>query len=276
LPLRRLCEDAAERHPREGRASMSEKGREAAHPAILVNDLQGSLEQTNILDLLQFLCASVRNGELMLHRLPDGMEGRVYYAKGTPVHVVVGDLSGMDALVELVGWDEGSFRFSQGVPPPRTSIVLPPQQALLEAVRLHDEGQRPTTPRSADERDEATMIDARTSADVLEDFLKIPAITSAVIIGRDGVVIESSGVASAVSVEDLGASLARAIRGIEEMGAELQVQAFQDLFVEYGRAVIICRPVGDAIIAVVAPDASRLGVVRHKIRPLVEELGDYY
>lgn len=88
--------------------------------------------------------------------------------------------------------------------------------------------------------------------------------------------IESSGGSGSVSIDDLGASLAHAVNGIEEMGQELSVNTFQDLFVEYGRAVIMCRPVGDAVIAVVAPDASKLGIIRHKIAPLVEELGEHF
>ena len=116
----------------------------------------------------------------------------------------------------------------------------------------------------------------RSSTDVLEDFLKVPGVMSAVVVGRDGFLIESSGTSSAVSIEDLGASLAHAINGVEEMGNELQIKGFQDLFVEYGRAVIMCRPVGDAIIAVVAPDASKLGIIRHKVKPLVEELANYF
>ena len=96
------------------------------------------------------------------------------------------------------------------------------------------------------------------------------------VVGRDGFMIEAAGGTSSVSVDDLGAALAHAVNGIEEMGQELEIKQFQDLFVEYGRAVIMCRPVGDAIIAVVAPDASKLGIIRHKVKPLVEELADLF
>ena len=117
---------------------------------------------------------------------------------------------------------------------------------------------------------------ARTTTDILEEMLKIPGVISAVVIGRDGFLIESAGASSSLSIESLGASLAHAINGIEEMGAELSVNKFQDLFVEYGRAVIMCRPIGDAIVAVIAPDASKLGIIRHKVKPLVDELGHLF
>lgn len=119
-------------------------------------------------------------------------------------------------------------------------------------------------------------LNTRSSTDVLEDLLKVPDVTGAVVVGRDGFVIESAGGSSTVSVDDLGASLAHAINGIEEMGAELEVRAFQDLFVEFGRAVIMCKPVGDAVVAIVAPDASKLGIIRHKTKKLIDELGQVF
>jgi len=257
---------------------MPETRRTSVVPPALVDGLQGNLAQTNILDLLQFLYASTKTGELILRRHLGGAEGRAYFVKGTLVHAVAGGLVGMEALVELTGWEDGTFSFSHDVLSPNTTITLPPQQALMEAVRIHDERQEQLQRKAQAEQEGSSdiMDDAKASADVLEDFLKIPGISSAVVIGRDGFLIESAGASSAVSVEDLGASLAHAVNGIEEMGSELQVSTFQDLFVEYGRAVIICRPAGDAIVAVVAPDASKLGIIRHKIRPLVEEIGHYF
>lgn len=247
-------------------------------PPALVEGLRGSLAQTHIIDLLQFLNTSGKTGELMLTRFPDEEQGRIYFSSGTLVHAVVGDSSGMDGLVEICGWEAGSFRFADDVLSPTVSIQLPLQNALMEALRIQDERNRgvaeeATTP--PDERSEE-MAQNRSSTDVLEDFLKVPGVSSAVVVGRDGFMIESSGGSGSVAIDDLGASLAHAVNGIEEMGQELSVNAFQDLFVEYGRAVIMCRPVGDAVIAVVAPDASKLGIIRHKIAPLVAELGEHF
>jgi len=190
---------------------------------------------------------------------------------------VTGALTGMDALIEICGWTQGTFKFFDDVLSPKTSITVPLQHALMEAMRIHDE--RREAMEILAERDEERsqeMDSTRSSTDVLEDFLKVPGVTSAVVVGRDGFLIESAGGSSAVSIEDLGASLAHAINGIEEMGSELQVNQFQDLFVEYGRAVIICKPAGDAVLAITAPDASKLGIIRHKIKPLVAELSELF
>ncbi len=119
-------------------------------------------------------------------------------------------------------------------------------------------------------------LNTRSSTDVLEDLLKVPDVSAAVVVGRDGFVIESAGGTTSVSIDDLGAALAHAVNGIEEMGNELDVRAFQDLFVEFGKAVIMCKPVGDAVVAILAPDASKLGIIRHKSKKLIAELAQFF
>ncbi|HNX49847.1 MAG TPA: DUF4388 domain-containing protein [Thermoanaerobaculaceae bacterium] len=247
-------------------------------PPELVEGLQGSLATTNIIDLLQFLNASGKTGELLLTQPADGYEAHVYMVKGNLVHVVAGTLAGMEALVALIGWAHGSFHFYDSILSPKNTMLLPTQQALMEAIRIQDErakyqqlGHQATSERSSD-----MPQGSRTSTDVLEELLKVPGVTAAVVVGRDGFVIESAGGGAALSLDDLGAALANAINGIEEMGTELKVSKFQDLFVEYGRAVIMCRPIGDAIIAVTAPDASKLGIIRHKAKPLIDDLANFF
>jgi predicted regulator of Ras-like GTPase activity (Roadblock/LC7/MglB family) len=247
-------------------------------PPAAVEGLRGSLSLTSVFDLLQFLNVSGKTGQLLIEKHPERLEGRAYFAAGAMVHATAPDCAGMDALVEVCTWDQGSFAFYDNVLSPNVSITMPVQHALMEAVRIHDERRRTKAmaERPDQERGEVMPNNARSSTDVLEDFLKVPGVLSAVVIGRDGFLIEAAGGTTAVNTEDLGAALAHAINGIEEMGGELHVNKFQDLFVEYGRAVIMCRPVGDAIMAVVAPDASKLGIIRHKVKPLVEELANYF
>lgn len=258
-----------------------------------VDSLKGSLAQTSVADLIQFLNSGSRTGEFVAKRTPDGLEARLYFLAGELVHVVAGSREGMPALREVMQWRHGAFRFTSDVLSPRTTIQMSVQHALIEALRLEDETNHlaavpegiadldlelEADPQPQPETNGATQRRnmMRSSTDVLEDCLKIPGISSAVVIGRDGFLIEAAGGSNNVNLETLGASLAHAINGVEEMGNELQVAAFQDLFVEYGRAVIICRPVSGAIIAIVAPDASKLGIIRHKINPLVEELANFF
>jgi len=58
----------------------------------------------------------------------------------------------------------------------------------------------------------------RTSTDVLEDLLSLENVKSVVVIGRDGFVIESVGGDRSMELDALGASVAVAIRRVEDMG----------------------------------------------------------
>lgn len=120
------------------------------------------------------------------------------------------------------------------------------------------------------------LRNSRGSTQVLKDILEIPGIDATVIVGRDGFVIESMGSSQDVEVDTLGACLATAINSIEEMGKEMAVSKYQDLFIEYGDAVIISRPVGDAILSLVSPNSSTLGIIRHKVRGYVKELEVFF
>ncbi len=116
----------------------------------------------------------------------------------------------------------------------------------------------------------------RNTTAILKDVCEIPGLEAAVVVGRDGFVIESEGSSEEIELDMLGACLATAVNGIEDMGREMEVNRMQDLFIEYGDATIICRPIGDAIVALVAPDASKLGIIRYKIKGFAKELASYF
>lgn len=116
---------------------------------------------------------------------------------------------------------------------------------------------------------------SKSITEVLSSLLDVPGIRSAVVVGRDGFVIEAAGGTKEFNPESLGASMAQATNAIEKMGHELDIQGFRDMFVEYGGALIISRPVGDALLALVAPDATQLGSIRYMITPFIEELASF-
>lgn len=239
--------------------------------------LKGHLSLTNITDLLQFLSSSSKSGVINLVRHPGGEEGKIFFVAGELVSAVSGNLSGIEGLADLLAWDQGTFHFVPGISSPKTTIGLPVHHAIMEAVVLVDKKARDRQLNSEREDEERSdHMQGRDSSEVLNDLLEIPGIDAVVVVGRDGFVIESAGSSARVNIDELGASLAHAINGIEEMGNELNVNKFQDMFVEYGRAVILCKPVGDAVAAVVTPDASKLGIIRHKTKKLFEELGNSF
>lgn len=238
--------------------------------------LRGNLSLTTITDLLQFLAASAECGAIRILRLPENEEGMIFFGKGQVLSANTGERGGLESFADMLNWNQGSFNFLPGAAPHETDIGLSVQHAILEAIVLQENNKKRSTPNSATEVDEGSTYmeqEPRESTDIMNDLLEISGIDAVVVVGRDGFVIESAGSSARVNIDELGASLAHSINGIEEMGTELNVNQFQDMFIEYGRAVIMCKPVGDAIAAIVTPDASKLGIIRHKTKKLFQELG---
>ncbi len=243
------------------------------------NGLTGDLSLTNITNLLQFLSLSCKRGVIKLVRHPGNEEGSVYFVAEELVSAVSGNLSGIEGFADLLGWEQGTFRFLPDVGCAEKTIGLSVQHAILEAVTLLDTRANEKTMHQNTELEKRSLSmeqAGRESSEVMNSLLEVPGVDAVVVIGRDGFVIESAGSSSRVNIEELGASLAHAINGVEEMGGELNVNSFQDMFIEYGRAVIMCRPVGDAVAAIITPDASKLGVIRHKTKKLFTELGQSF
>ncbi|ABL00736.1 DUF4388 domain-containing protein [Pelobacter propionicus] len=245
--------------------------------------LNGSLSLTNVTDLIQFLASSYKNGLIQLTKHPEGTDGKIFFASGTITCVSTTTLSGLEALSYILSWNQGEFQFSPDVTSIEKNVGFSVQHSIMEAAVLHDQRSNSVNKGTAsksgmaidsalEERSTIMSAPERDSTTVMGDLLLIPGIDAVVIVGRDGFVIESAGHSSRVNTDELGAALAHATNAIEEMGAELKVNVFQDLFIEYGKAVIMCKPVGDAIAAVIAPDASKLGIIRHKSKKYFEEL----
>jgi len=259
------------------------KGTERLSAADINPFLKGSLSLTNITDLVQFLAASYKSGMIHLTKHPEKVEGKIFFMAGSIINVTTDTLAGLEALSEIFNWHEGEFQFNPDVTSIEKNVGFTVQHAIMSAAVMHD--QRSTDAKKGSSSSANTTIDVkseerstemamseRDSTTVMNDLLMIPGIDAVVVVGRDGFVIESAGNSSRVNIDELGAALAHATNAIEEMGNELKVNVFQDLFIEYGKAVIMCKPIGDAIAAVIAPDASKLGIIRHKSKKYFEEL----
>lgn len=244
--------------------------------------LKGSLALTSITDLIQFLASSYKSGMIHLLKRSDGVEGKIFFLGGTITNVSTDTFSGLEALSDILNWNQGEFHFSPDVTSIEKNVDLSVQHAIIEAAVLFDQRGKDSphtdTAMNANPGERSIEMETgqRDSTAVMHDLLLIPGIDAVVVAGRDGFVIETAGNSNRINIDELGASLAHATNAIEEMGSELKVSLFQDLFIEYGKAVIMCRPVGDAIAAIIAPDASKLGIIRHKTKKYFEELGQLF
>ena len=86
--------------------------------------------------------------------------------RGSLVHATLGDVSGMDALVRVVDWSEGTFEFLPDMEPEARSIDLDLHRAVMQALKIHDEL------KAEEEREVSTDEGQGDTDDVLTGKLK--------------------------------------------------------------------------------------------------------
>ncbi len=106
----------------------------------------------------------------------------------------------------------------------------------------------------------------------LSNLTAVDGISTAVVVGRDGFVIEGVSNGS-LDVEAVGAVISTGIGSSEVMGRELQVGALGQGMIEYDNGVLVMSYLGrDAVLAVVADLQANLGNVRYQIKKQIPDL----
>lgn len=101
------------------------------------HEIEGSLKQMGIPDLLQILSTNRRSGTLSLES--GDLRGEIQISEGRPVNARVGTVEGDKALFRLLGMTEGSFAFVPGTFSGSPKIRRGMEEALLEGMRQADE-----------------------------------------------------------------------------------------------------------------------------------------
>jgi predicted regulator of Ras-like GTPase activity (Roadblock/LC7/MglB family) len=108
---------------------------------------------------------------------------------------------------------------------------------------------------------------------LLEELTKVEGISSAVVVGRDGFVIDGTTTDKRLDVEAVGAIISTGIGVAERMGRELNVGAMSQGMIEYDEGVIVMSFLGrDAILAIVAGVGANLGNVRYQVKKRAPEI----
>jgi len=104
--------------------------------------LQGNLSHVTLATVIQMLNTERRSGQLTLQR--KGCSARVDVREGKPVscHIDPFDLTGRDALIELLDWDAGQFEFAPGEYTGDDEIGMSVVQLLMEHARLADDAEQ--------------------------------------------------------------------------------------------------------------------------------------
>jgi uncharacterized protein len=109
--------------------------------------------------------------------------------------------------------------------------------------------------------------------DLLKEIVGVEGILTAVVVGRDGFVIDGVSSSGKVQVEAVGAVISTGIGSSEVMGRELNVGELNQSIVEYAEGIVLVNLVGkDAILAIVADLKTNLGNVRYQVKKKVPDI----
>ena len=106
----------------------------------------------------------------------------------------------------------------------------------------------------------------------LNDFIKVDGINAAVVVGRDGFVIEGLS-SDGRDVETVGAVISTALGTSEVVGKELKVGTLTQSMIEYDQGILVTGTLGnDALICLVCDLGANLGNVRLQLKKRSPEL----
>jgi two-component system, chemotaxis family, protein-glutamate methylesterase/glutaminase len=98
----------------------------------------GTVEKLNLEDVIQMACLAGTTSTIRVFR--SNQKGYLYLNQGRPVHAGVGQLTGQEAVNELISWSGGRFDLRWGIPPKLPKTLSGNVGALLlEAACVSDE-----------------------------------------------------------------------------------------------------------------------------------------
>lgn len=102
-------------------------------------DFHGTITSIKLTDLIQLGCLSRSNIDIEV--LTNSDKGNIYIGSGRVLHAQTGNIQGEDALLKILGWENGRFTTYPYIPGEVVSIDKPVEHLLIQSHRLKDENQ---------------------------------------------------------------------------------------------------------------------------------------
>lgn len=103
---------------------------------------------------------------------------------------------------------------------------------------------------------------------ILDGLMKLEGVSAALVVGRDGFVIESVS-AEGIDADAVGAIAASGLGAAESMGGELHLGPLGSILIEYEMGPVAVSLAGpDAVLAVVGDQKANLGRLRIEMRKI--------
>ena len=109
--------------------------------------------------------------------------------------------------------------------------------------------------------------------ELLKELILVEGINTAVVVSRDGFVIEGVSSGGRLDLDAVGAVISTGVGSSEVMGRELSVGEITQGMFEYKDGIVVMSLLGgDAILAAVASINANLGNIRYQLRKRAQEI----
>src|SRR5215469_17088092 len=117
---------------------------------------------------------------------------------------------------------------------------------------------------------EGKMVDLKQT---LSRFMSIPGVRLAVLVGRDGLLIEGLTRDGKEDMEAVGAIMTSGLNTAEALGQEIARGSVVGTLMEYEHGLVSVDPLGDfALVVTLFDNASSIGRVRHMVKASRNEI----
>ncbi|HEY9716129.1 MAG TPA: DUF4388 domain-containing protein [Trichormus sp.] len=99
--------------------------------------MEGDLEHLQPVNLLHSVAVGKMSGRLEITGETD--TANLYFVEGNPTHCILRGAEGDAAMIELISWDSGLYRFFHEVPPRDQTVHKPLEMLLQEGSQLNDQ-----------------------------------------------------------------------------------------------------------------------------------------
>ncbi|GCE25480.1 hypothetical protein KDA_09640 [Dictyobacter alpinus] len=114
------------------------------------------------------------------------------------------------------------------------------------------------------------MVDLK---QMLSRFLAIPGVRQAILVGRDGLMIEGMTRDGKEDMDAVGAVTTTSFSTAEALGQEIGRGSAVGLLLEYENGLVSVDPLGDfALMVTLSDNASNIGRVRHLVKASRNEI----
>jgi predicted regulator of Ras-like GTPase activity (Roadblock/LC7/MglB family) len=114
------------------------------------------------------------------------------------------------------------------------------------------------------------MVDLKQT---LSRFLSIPGVRQAILVGKDGLMIEGLTRDGKDDMEAVGALTTSGLGAAEALGQEISRGGIIGVIMEYEHGLVSVDPLGDfALLVTIVDNASNIGRVRHLVKASRNEI----